>query len=85
MNPNVELHIENLVLHGFDSARRQDIGEAVKAELTRLLSADGLGSSLANGRQLERLDGGSFDVLPNARQADVGSQIARALYGGLSK
>jgi hypothetical protein len=37
-----EIHIEELVLHGFEGADRYAIGEAVSAELRRLIAAGGL-------------------------------------------
>ena len=38
---NIELHIEELVLHGFSPRDRDAIGEAVQRELTRLFVEQG--------------------------------------------
>jgi hypothetical protein len=81
---NLELHIEELVLHGFVPSDRYRIGEAVKRELTRLFAEQGTPSSLARGREVARLDGGVFEVWPYSRAEAIGAQVARAVYGGLS-
>ena len=43
MNPReIEVHIEELVLHGFDPAKRYDIADSLSAELRSVLAARGL-------------------------------------------
>lgn len=83
----VALHIEikELVLHGFAPGDRDAIAMAVQAELTRLLTAQGLPSHLARGADLPRLDAGSFAVAPGARPQALGGQIARSVLGGLRR
>ena len=46
---NIELHIEELVLHGFAPKDRYTIGEAVQRELSRLFAEQGVHSSLSRG------------------------------------
>ena len=84
MKPNVELHIEELVLHGFEPADRFRIGEAAERELSRLLTERGTPPSLAHGRETARLDGGSFEAKPDSTAESIGAQVARAVYRGLS-
>ncbi len=83
--PSVELAIEELVLHGFAPGDRLRIGAAVERELGRLLSAESLPAALGQGGERPVLNGGSFEVRPNARPETIGAQVARAIYGGLSK
>ena len=80
----IELHIEELVLEGFLPKDRYRIGEAVEAELARLLAAGGIGPELASGGAVPsvaaesiRLDGGG--------PAQMGRQIARSVYGGMKR
>ena len=72
---NVELHIAELVLHGFEPGDRYRIGEAVERELARLLAEQGVPPSLVQGGEIERLDGGSFEVTPGAKPEAIGTQI----------
>ena len=86
MNPSdVELHIEELLLHGFAASDRHRIAEAVEGELARLLAERGVPPALAQEGELARVDGGSFDVAPDSSAEAVGNQATRALYGGLKR
>jgi hypothetical protein len=82
MRPNIELEIEELILHGFGAGDRAQIGIAVQQELTRLLSEGGLPSGFGQGGEVPRLDGGTFNVDPGAKAEVVGIQIAQSIYGG---
>jgi hypothetical protein len=79
---NVELHIEELVLHGFERGDRDRIGEAVQQELTQLF-AQGVPPSLAQGGTIGRLDGGGFEMTAGMQSGAIGIQIAQSIYGGL--
>jgi hypothetical protein len=72
------LHIHELVLHGFPVQGRHAVGDAVQAELTRMLSTRGLPEFVTS----DVLDGGSFHVTPHAKPNAVGGLIAKAVYGG---
>jgi hypothetical protein len=83
--PSIELEIDELVLHGFAPGDRWRIGAAVERELGRLLSEQGLPTALAQVNERPVLNGGSFEVRPNARPDGIGVQVAHAIYGGFSK
>jgi hypothetical protein len=80
---NVELHIEELVLHGFAAADRYRIGEMVERELARLFAEEGIPATLAGGLEAPHLDAGAFHVAANSKAEAVGAEVARAVYGGL--
>ena len=82
---NIELHIEELVLHGFSPNDRHAIGEVVQKELTRLFAEQGVHASLGRGFEVERVDGGSFNVKPGAKAGAIGMQMAQSVYGRLGK
>jgi hypothetical protein len=81
--PNVELHIEELVLHGFAPADRYRIGEAIQSELARLLAEGGVPPALAQGSEIASLNGGAFTVALGAKAPAIGAQVAQSVYGGL--
>lgn len=85
MKQNIEIHIEELVLHGFEHTDRFRIGTAVAGELTRLLTERGIPPSLSHNRELPRLDGGTFNLAPNTKPELFGTQVAQGIYGGLEK
>jgi len=80
---NIELNIEELVLHDFSPGDRHRIGEAMEQELTRLLADRGVPQSLERGGEVAHVDGGAFEVAQGSRAQVVGAQVAKAAYGGL--
>lgn len=81
---SIDLYVEELVLHGFEPGDRHRIGHAVEQELGRLLAERGAPPSLARSREVQHLDGGSFEAKPGSGVEKIGAQVARAVYGGLS-
>ncbi len=82
---DIEVHIEELVLHGFAPGDRYHIADAVERELARSFAQQGLSPSLRNGIEIARVDGGVFRVAGGAKAETVGSQVAQAVYGGLTR
>lgn len=78
----IELHIEELVLHGFEPGQRRAIASAVEQALSALLAERGAPPEWREGAQVDRLDAGQFQVSPGAEPAGIGRQVAEALYAG---
>lgn len=78
----IEVHIEELILRGFERGDRQVIAEAVQRELADLFESRGLSPAILQSVEIARLDGGAFRVT-TGKTAGVGRQIAKAIYGGL--
>ena len=76
----IEVHIEELVLHGFAPGARWDMADALQHELRELLSERGIPPAWQAGP--ERIEAGSAGVNAQARPAVIGGQIARAVYEG---
>ena len=81
----IHLHIEELVLHGFAPGDRHRIGDAVQRELARLFNERQTLSSLTKNTEIDRLDGGTFQMMPGSRPETTGAQVARAVFGGLKQ
>ncbi|HSS22526.1 MAG TPA: hypothetical protein VLL54_20815 [Pyrinomonadaceae bacterium] len=86
---DAQLHIEELVLHGFAPGDRHAIAEAVEQELSRLLTRHcaeaGTASRLALPSEVARVDAGAFQVEPRSRPSSIGTQIGQAVHGILLK
>ncbi len=82
---NIDLHIQELVLYGFDNPDSYYVRSAVERELARLFSERGVPSYLTRGRQVARLSGATFDVASGSEVDAIGSQVAQALYRGFSQ
>ena len=82
----IDLHIDRLVLDGIDldHAQRPHLQAAVEAELGRLLAEGGLGA-LAGGGVVHSLKAGGFEISSDGNPAQLGRQIAGAVYGGIRK
>jgi hypothetical protein len=85
VRPNIELHIEELVLEGFDPRQRQAIATALERELGALTGNRGVPPSLSANRRLAHLDGGHFDIPVGAAPDAIGVRLARALYRGFGR
>jgi hypothetical protein len=79
----IDLHIEELVLHGFAARDRHKIAEAVQIELTHLLSAQAQANFLKGSISLERINGGAFKVQAGGKPQSAGIEIARAVFRSL--
>lgn len=79
----IKLHIEELVLHGFEPADRAALGAALETELARLLAA-GNPESLTRAGSVARLDGGAFEVPAQAGPEVAGTRLARTVYDSLT-
>ena len=82
---SVELHIEELVLHGFTPDDRYAIGGAVERELVRLLGEQGVPSSLRVQSASDEITGAKFVAAQKAKPAVMGQQIAQAVYQGFNQ
>ncbi|HUJ42089.1 MAG TPA: hypothetical protein VLW52_00655 [Opitutaceae bacterium] len=81
----MEVHIAELVLHGFSPGDRAAIGEAVERELARLFAGQPVPPGLARNRTRDNVDGGSFLLARGAKPGAIGTHIAGAIYGGLGR
>ena len=80
---NIELNVEELVLHGFSPGDRYRIGEVVERELVHMIAERDLPSSLADGGKIDHLDGGAFEAAQGSRPEEIGLQVAQAVYRGV--
>lgn len=76
-----EVHIEELLLHGFAPGDRYSIGEAVERELQRLFAEPDASPRLSQDGEVAHVDGGAFEVARGAKAATIGSLVAQAVYG----
>lgn len=79
----IELHIEELVLHGFEARDRHRIAGEVERELARLVGkGDGL-KGLRGDLTFERVNAGVFQVQAGMKPQAAGKRIAQSVYRSL--
>ena len=80
---NIELEIDELVLHGVAPKDRASIGEAVRRELGRLVAERGLPRPLEHGGEAALLHGGAVQLRHDTQPSIVGQRVAAAVFGSL--
>ena len=84
---NVSLYIDRLILDGLplSEASGPHVQAAIETELARLISVGGVSPTFAGDRVVPSLRGGDVQMTAGGGDADLGRQIAGALYGGIGK
>jgi hypothetical protein len=84
---NIQVHIERLVLDGLSVAPSQGqlVQAAVEAELARLLASGSLATALSTGAALPVLRAGTIQLAAHHTPAQLGGQIAGAVYSGIGQ
>jgi hypothetical protein len=81
MNPReIEVHIEELILHGFEAGNRWRIADALQQELRGLLTAKGVPSLWLSNP--ERIEGRTIPSTILTKPAQAAAEIAGAAYRG---
>ena len=81
MKPDIELHIDELILRGVPYAERRRVVAVVELELTRLLGEHGLPEPLARGAALPQIKLDALQMVDGMKPQAIGVQIARRVYG----
>jgi hypothetical protein len=79
------LHIEELVLHGFEFSQQRAIGDAVERELAQLLAEQDGQTAIGRIGEIAHMDAGAFEINSQSSADTIGIQVARAIYGGFSQ
>jgi hypothetical protein len=84
---NINLQIERLVLDGISllPSERPLLQAAVETELMRLLASGGLNDALRSGGALYSVRAAGIQLANDGNTAQLGEQIAGAVYGGIGK
>lgn len=85
MKQNIELHIEELVLHGFSHSDHHRIGGVIEQELTKLIIKGSILKDFNQDVQIPYLNGGSFPIRSDTKAESAGVEIARSVYRTINK
>lgn len=78
---SIELHVEELVLHGFPASDRHRLGDAVEQELLRLLTEHGMVAREDSTAQ--RVAAAAIRISEPLHGDTVGAQIAASIFNAL--
>jgi hypothetical protein len=79
----VEVHIEELVLHGFPESSRMSIAAALESQLGQLFTERGFAGA-PSAIDVESLRTNSVEVPPNTPADKVGRDLGQAIYRSVS-
>lgn len=75
----IEVHIEQIVLHGYAPGDTHRLGEALQAELTRLVQKHGVNSSGMGNLSLQTLDG-RLKAAERPSTEALGARLAQRIH-----
>lgn len=83
-SPLLDLHIDELALHGFPPQDRDRIAGSLQHELHRLLASGAQDLLPHTSFSLDRLDVGSFSAGISGSPQYIGRQVAQRIYRQLT-
>lgn len=78
----IEIHIEEIVLHGVPPSDRHAVADALQVELAALVARHGVEGLLARPDALAHQTPPRVAISEGARLASVGREVARAIHRG---
>ena len=85
MHHDLELYIDELVLHGFSIHDRYVIAEAVQNELTRYFTEQGVPSAFTQPTGIPLLKTDPINFQQDSGDVTLGNSIADSVYKGFTK
>ena len=79
----VVLHIDRLVLKGFEHEHRHGIAEGLQQELSRMFADPQAAQQLMANGDVARLRVGNIHIGKNSKPQRVGSQVAEGIGKGM--
>ena len=81
----INLHIDRLVLDGvnINPGQQHLVQASLEAELSRLLTDQGLASGFARNLAVPRVTTGGIQLSGDNNPSQLGQQIAQSVYGGI--
>jgi hypothetical protein len=78
----IEVHIEELVLHGVAPAERHAVADALQRRLESLVARHGVSALLSRQETTALQSAGPITLAPGARPQQMGAQIAETVHRG---
>lgn len=78
----IEIHIEELVLHGVAPVDRRAVSDALQREFETLVARDGVAALLSRAESLTQQSARPITLAPGARPTALGVEVARTIHRG---
>jgi len=84
MSKNIEIHIDRIVLDGFDHLNKTDLNAVMQEHLTTMISEQGLPNDLLKRAYHRKLNGGEMKLGHRPETGQVGIDIAGGIFNGMN-
>lgn len=81
----IVLHIDEILVNGFDHTDPQRVRQAVERELTQLITQKGLAESLTSDSEFSHINGGNIRIEQGHNSDTLGTRVAGNIYQGISQ
>jgi len=82
MDSSMEIHIDELVLEGFEAHDQEGISDGLRQALTRLFMEKGLPRTLTQNSRYPGILAGDFNLAPGTKPHSIGEAIATTVFSG---
>lgn len=79
----IDLHIEELILHGFPVGERRRIGDTMEMELARLMTKAGRLGRPEQDVVIPTMEGAAINLIARQKRNAIGQQIAQSIYSAI--
>jgi hypothetical protein len=83
MAQHIEIHIDRIVLDGYDPIHAPAIREAIRESLALLVAQSGLPGHFVQNTHIRQVQGGPMEAAGNHSVHQIGAGIARSVYQGI--
>ena len=83
MNRNINIHIEELVVHSLSDFDQAQLKVVVEQSLAQMIGDQGLPMAWEQSSSIPSVNGG--EIRPQGSVESLGQQIAQAVYGGFGQ
>ena len=81
----INLHIDRIVLNGVRQLDRGQLRLGIQKELHRLISEQGLHSSLNQSGSIKQIIAGPIALTDSIKERSLGNKIAGSVYRGMKR
>ncbi len=83
MSKNIEIHIDRIVLDGFDDINKAHLNMAVQEHLSAMIYTQGLPTRLTHIGYHKKLTGGQIQLPRSLKTDQTGNAIATGILDGI--
>jgi len=84
MHPRIEIHIDRIVLEGFDHFNTKELHTVIQHYLTQWVQKNGIPNEVTSQMYHRKMDGGHFQLSSKTDTSMLGAKIAHGIINGIN-